>query len=332
MFRSYFLSREWFPWAWPGMAFILFGTWFLVQLTADINEWHGAFGDMLQNALGAPNSVTEDEYLGLILEFLSIAMRYVAFAVFLSFFTKHWVFRWRQAMNNFYMYHWAKLRHVEGASQRVQEDTKRFAQIMEGLGSNFVDSIMTLIVFLPILWELSKHVTVLPWIGEVDHALIYVAILSAASGTVLLAAVGIKLPGLEFNNQMVEAAYRKELVYGEDHENRAAPPTVMELFGNVRRNYFRLFFHYMYFDVFRFSYLQFSVIIPYIALMPTVLSASISLGILNRIVNAFNRVEASFQYLVFSWSTIVELISVYKRLRKFEAEIYRVDRVEQPAE
>ena len=37
-------------------------------------------------------------------------------------------------------------------------------------------------------------------------------------GTVLLMVVGIKLPGLQFNNQKVEAAYRKELVYGEDHE------------------------------------------------------------------------------------------------------------------
>lgn len=331
MFRSYFLSREWFGWAWPGMTFIIFGAWYLVQLTADINEWQGEFWDMIQTALGEPGSVTEDEYMALILQFLGIAMKFVVFAVFLSFFTKHWVFRWRHAMNNFYMTHWAALRHVEGASQRVQEDTKRFAQIMESLGSNFVESIMTLIVFLPILWELSKHVTALPWVGEVDHALIYVAILSACSGTVLLALVGIKLPGLEFNNQLVEAAYRKELVYGEDYEDRAAPPTVQDLFGNVRRNYFRLFFHYMYFDVFRISYLQLSVIIPFIALMPTVVSATITLGIMNRIVNAFNRVEASFQYLVFSWSTIVELISVYKRLRAFEAEIYRVEH-RQPAE
>ncbi|MFM7226751.1 MAG: SbmA/BacA-like family transporter, partial [Betaproteobacteria bacterium] len=29
----------------------------------------------------------------------------------------------------------------------------------------------------------------------------------------------------------------------------------------------------------------------------------------------------SFQFLVRSWSTIVELISVYKRLRAFEAQI-----------
>ena len=54
-------------------------------------------------------------------------------------------------------------------------------------------------------------------------------------GTVFLATVGIKLPGLEFKNQRVEAAYRKELVYGEDDETRAKPPTLAELFGNVRR-------------------------------------------------------------------------------------------------
>ena len=71
---------------------------------------------------------------------------------------------------------------------------------------------MTLVAFLPILWELSKPIKVLPFIGEVDHALVYVAVIFALFGTALLAAIGIKLPGLEFNNQKVEAAFRKELV------------------------------------------------------------------------------------------------------------------------
>ena len=38
---------------------------------------------------------------------------------------------------------------------------------------------MTLAAFLPILWGLSKQVSSLPWIGEVDHALVWVAIISA---------------------------------------------------------------------------------------------------------------------------------------------------------
>jgi len=322
MFRSFFRSRQWALWAYVGSVLILVVTWYKVQLDVEINEWFGTFYDTVQKALGEPGSVTFGEYMAEMMTFLRIAALYIFIAVILEFFIKHFIFRWRTAMNNYYMSHWPALRHIEGASQRVQEDTMRFARIMEGLGVSFMRSIMTLFAFLPLLWTLSSHVTELPWIGEVSHALVYVAILSAASGTVLLAVVGIKLPGLEFENQKVEAAYRKELVYGEDNETRAQPPAVTELFGHVRKNYFRLFFHYLYFDVAKWSYLQATVLVPYIALGPTIVSGAVTLGVMQQIVRAFGRVESSFQYLVNAWTTIVELISVYKRLRLFESHIH----------
>jgi peptide/bleomycin uptake transporter len=226
-------------------------------------------------------------------------------------------------MNNYYMAHWEHLRSIEGAAQRVQEDTMRFARLMEGLGVDFMRSLMTLFAFLPILWTLSAKVTELPWIGPVSHSLVWVAIGFALAGTVVMAVVGIKLPGLEFQNQRVEAAYRKELVYGEDDAARAGPPVATTLFLDVRRNYFRLFFHYLYFDVVKWSYLQFGVLVPYIALGPTLVAGLITLGVMQQIVRAFGRVESSFQYLVLSWTTVVELISVYKRLRAFEQQIRR---------
>lgn len=326
MFRSFFKSRQWFLWAWIGSALILGVTWYKVQLDVRINEWFGSFYDIVQKALGNPGEVTFPDYMAEMMTFFKIAGLYVFIAVILDFFIKHFIFRWRTAMNNYYMSHWHVLRHIEGASQRVQEDTMRFARIMEGLGVSFMRSIMTLIAFLPLLWTLSAHVTELPWIGPVSHSLIYVALLSAASGTVLLAVVGFKLPGLEFENQKVEAAYRKELVYGEDNVERAAPPTVTDLFGHVRKNYFRLYFHYLYFDVAKWSYLQATVLVPYIALGPTIVGGTITLGIMQQIVRAFGRVESSFQYLVNAWTTIVELISVYKRLRAFEAHIWEYEK------
>jgi peptide/bleomycin uptake transporter len=245
----------------------------------------------------------------------------VTVAVFTDFFIKHYVFRWRTAMNDYYAANWHAVRGIEGASQRVQEDTMRFARLMEGLGVSFMRSVMTLFAFLPILWTLSEKITELPWIGEVSHSLVWVAIVFALAGTVLMAVVGVKLPGLEFENQRVEAAFRKELVYGEDDRERATPAQFGALFADVRRNYFRLFFHYMYFDVARYAYLQFGVLVPYIALGPTLVAGVITLGVMQQIVRAFGRVESSFQYLVSSWTTIVELISVYKRLRAFEHRI-----------
>ncbi len=322
MFRSFFFNRRWLLWSLAGSIAILVVTWYKVQLDVRINEWFGDFYDTLQQALATPGAVTFPDFLEKTLTFAKIAGIYVLVAVLLEFYIRHYVFRWRTAMNSYYMRYWPRLRSIEGAAQRVQEDTMRFARIMEGLGVSFMRSVMTLFAFLPLLWSLSEQVTELPWIGPVQHSLVYLAILSAAGGTVLLALVGIKLPGLEFNNQKVEAAYRKELVFGEEHAERADPPTVAELFSNVRHNYFTLYKHYMYFDVAKWSYLQFGVIVPYIMMGPTIVAGIITLGVLQQILRAFDRVESSFQFLVNSWTTIVELISIYKRLRAFEARIH----------
>jgi len=318
MFRSFFLNRQWFWWSILGSLIIVGTTFYKVQLDVQINEWFGDFYNTVQTALGNPNTVAFEDFFAKCLTFAKIAGIYILVAVILEFFIRHYVFRWRTAMNSYYMEHWQKLRHIEGAAQRVQEDTMRFARIVEGLGVALLRSLMTLAAFLPILWTLSANVTELPWIGPVDHSLVYLAILSALFGTVLLAIVGIKLPGLEFKNQRVEAAYRKELVFGEDHEERADPPTIAELFNNIRRNYFNLYKHYLYFDIAKYSYLQFSVIVPYIMLGPTIVAGAFTLGVMQQILRAFGKVEDSFQFLVNSWSTIVELISIYKRLKAFE--------------
>jgi peptide/bleomycin uptake transporter len=318
MFRAFFGSKRWWVWAWLGSALILMGTWYKVQLSVQINDWFGAFYDSVQKALSQPGSITEVSYLGLLLSFFQIAGIFVLVAVLQEFLAKHFVFRWRTAMNDFYIAHWDRLRQIEGASQRVQEDTMRFARLMETLGLGLMDSLLTLLAFLPILWTLSEKVTALPWIGPVPHSLVYVALLFAIFGTVLLAGVGGKLPGLEYANQRVEAAYRKELVIGEDDPTRAAPPTLKDLFKAVRTNHFRMYFHYMYFDAAKWSYLQAGVLVPYIALAPSIVAGAFTLGVMEQIARAFSQVQESFQYLVRSWSSIVELVSVFKRLRAFE--------------
>ena len=321
MFKSFFFSRRWWPWSLLGSLVILLATAYRVSLDVQINEWFGSFYDLVQQGLGQPGSITMEEFWRQLSTFTHVAMLYVTTAVLADFFAKHYIFRWRQAMNEHYMAAWPQLRHIEGAAQRVQEDTMRFARTMEDLGLSFMRSLMTLAAFLPILWTLSEKVTALPVLGAVPHSLVWVALLWSLGGTLLLAGVGVKLPGLEFQNQRVEAAYRKELVLGEDDPARAAPPTAASLFQDVRRNYFRLFFHYLYFDVVKWSYLQVSVLVPLVALGPTVVAGAITLGVMQQIARAFDKVLESFQFLVLNWSTVVEQISVYKRLRAFERQM-----------
>ena len=311
--------HEWQWWSLAGSIAILFSTYFSVQVSVAINNWYRPFYDRLQTALGGEESVPVSELMGLIGTFFEIASIWMVVYVLTRFFVSHYIFRWRTAMNGFYTSHWPRLRHIEGASQRIQEDTMRFSGIMEGLGVNIVDSVMTLFAFLPVLLSLSVHVTELPFVGEIPAPLVTAAILWALFGTTLLAVVGIKLPGLQFRNQRVEAAYRKELVYGEDNEARATPPTLVELFEDVRRNYFRIYFHYAYFNVARGLYLQTDNVFATLILIPTIAAGQITFGIMTQILSAFGQVSNSFQFLVNSWTTIIELISIYKRLQAFEA-------------
>ena len=316
---SNFAPHRWQLWSILGSALILFFTYFQVQVTVAVNNWYRPFYDAIQNALSSESTTTASDLYGYMFSFLILAMTYVLFSVLTSFFVSHYIFRWRTAMNDYYTERWKLVRQIEGASQRIQEDTMRFASIMKTLGVSIVDAVMTLIAFLPVLIQLSENVKSLPLVGEITHPLFFAAIFWSIFGTVLLIVAGIKLPGLEFKNQRVEAAFRKELVLGEDDENRAEPIALRELFANVRKNYFRIYLHYTYFNLFRNFYFQLNNLFAYVLLIPTIAAGSITLGLMNQIIRAFSEVTSSFQYLVRSWSTIIDLISVFKRLQAFES-------------
>ena len=317
----WFSPHPWVWWSIPGSALILFATYFQVQVSVAVNTWYGPFYDMIQAALAKTRPVTFEEFYGQLATFAGIALVAVIVGTLNRFFVSHYIFRWRTAMNDFYVAYWPRLRTIEGASQRVQEDTMRFATITEGLGVNFISAILTLIAFLPVLLKLSSLVTELPLVGSIPYPLVVAAIVWSIFGTGLLALIGIKLPGIEFFNQRVEAAYRKELVLGEDSADRADPPTLSELFQHIRKNYFWFYLNYLYFNVGRIVYLQTDVIFPYILLAPTIIAGKLTLGPMQQILNAFTQVRNSFQILINSWTTIVDLLSVYKRLRAFEATI-----------
>ena len=340
LFAAFWFRLAPHPWQWwsiVGSMLILFSTYYSVQVSVAINNWRRPFFDLVQNALGGSASQSGDNIevtksaeaissdsaglYDLILVFAEIAFLFVFVFVVTRFFVSHFIFRWRTAMNDYYTAQWERVRKIEGASQRIQEDTMRFAEIMEGLGVSIVDAVMTLFAFLPVLWALSEYVKELPLVGEIAHPLFVASLVWSIFGTGLLAIVGIKLPGLFFKNQRVEAAFRKELVYGEDDDSRAQPMTLKELFANVRKNYFKIYFHYMYFNVARGMYIQADNIFVYVLLIPTIAAGAITFGILQQILTAFSQVSNSFQYLVNSWTTIVELLSIYKRLSSFEAAI-----------
>jgi len=318
---NFFKSREWALWAYGGSLAILFTLWYLVQLDVKINDWFGSFYDMIGEALSGDRTVTISEYYGQLATFGKIAAIYVAVSLSVSFFTQHWLFRWRTSMVETYHALFYKARHIEGASQRVQEDTVKFSRIMEGLGVSFVESIMILVAFFPILMGLSMGITV-TFFGEWQYGLVASAIIWSAGITVVLLVVGhvLRLVNIEYDIQAREAAYRKVLVIAEDEDN-IRPKTLNEVFDTVRKIHYTDYARYAIFNVARLACLQANVLVGYIVLAPAIVSGAITLGVMQQILRAFGRVEGSMMYLFKSWSTIIELLSVYKRLNEFEKEL-----------
>ena len=206
----------------------------------------------------------------------------------------------------------------------------QFARGMQSEGVSLLNAALTLIAFLPILYGYSTHITELPLVGAVPQALVWASIAWAVFGTTFLALLGIRLPGLEFRNQRVEAALRKELVHGEDDTSRAGLPTITSLFGDIRRNYFTLYKNYLYFDFGKSVYLNADVVYSVVLLIPSVAKGAVSFGLFTQIQNAFDKVRGAVQVLVGDWDAIVRLISIYKRLRAFEATLdgERLSRIE----
>ena len=355
MMKSFFWNRRWALWAYGVGAAILFSVYLQVQFTVIINDWYREFYDLLQiaaeqgGAIAKGDTVPAEElrsvsefwtlifapitkpftFLGFITipvpaAFLWIAIPYVFVATATNFVVRHYGFRWRQAITEDYIPRWRQVeKEIEGASQRIQEDANRFARIIESLGLAVFRAVMTLIAFLPILWTLSEQVD-LPILRDIPGSLVWAALAVTVGGMIVSWFVGYFLPGLEYNNQRVEAAFRKELVLGEDDKiNHAKPETLFELFTGLRFNYFRLYLHYGYFDLWANLYGQITLLTPLLMVGPGMFTGLVTFGLLNQISNAYSRVDGSFAIVLDNWTTLTELRSIWKRLHEFEMNLDR---------
>lgn len=357
MLKSFFGNKQWALWAWGGLLLLAAAIVLEVRVLVWLNGWYREMWDFLQNphpevAAALPDADTVwdeeltaqaqsglDNFWRLLGQFSMIVFPFIFLRAFSSFFAQHYAFRWRQAMTYAYLPLWEKVEHdIEGASQRLQQDPERFARLVESLGLGLFRAVLTLVSFLPILWMVSAEIMerflnakalatapfslpLFTWTATTPASLVLVACVLAIGGTAISFLVGIKLPGLEYNNQRVEARFRKRLTYSEDNKTFAAVPNLVELFTGLRFNYFRLYLHYSYFALWAGLFGQFVVIVDLILIGSGLVLGIITFGFLNQISHAFTKVSDSLTYFVDNWTTVTELMSVIKRLREFEHNI-----------
>jgi len=341
-------------WAWIGMLIFVGHQAFRAYISWRLNGWYESFYDMLQSSIqlvtignttdatdalfavshddvasgevgsgsGALETIWSSARAAIwqqLIDFVYIVAPSVVVHPIAGFLRNWWVFSWRIELMKMYLKRYnTHLPALEGTSQRIHEDTQRFAAGVQGCVVIVLHSLFTLLVFCPTLYAL-------------DPLLMYVAI-GVALGSILISAlIGWPLVGLEVNNQRVEAELRKQLVVVELQTSPNVPPTAdgvystfLIVFARLRRNYLRLYVSFAALGLWLSFYEQAMAILPYGLAGPRLFvedaSRRITLGQLMKITNSFGRVFDSLNVISDNWMSINEFRSVVRRLREFERE------------
>lgn len=328
-------------------------------LKYSINAWYDGFYDLLQTAApphmmmlsgeeqdassGSVANVGMEEVWSKLSDFAWLVLPMCILHPVVKFVRSHWSFAWRVKLMKSYVRKWnPQQRPVEGAAQRVHEDTQRFSSGLNGCLVVVLDSACTLVVFIPILLDIGKRVVAPRWSrGLGDAWILSLALWSALLGVVVAGVIGRKLIGLEVRNQKVEASLRRELVLLEtapvsvccaSNEDEAGGYAVMSnpsaafvtLWADLRENYHRLFLNFMSLNAWLAVFEQYMTLIPYLAAAPLLFAPepdNITLGTLVQLSNSFGKVFASLNIVGDNWGAINEFVSCVVRLRQFEGSV-----------
>ena len=307
--------------AWSTLTFLALIVGFQAYLTRQFNDWYKVFYDALEDkdqAAFLESFINRGDFLLYDVTtwgFIPLALLAILLFAYTQFIGNRFSFRWREAMTKEYLPRWKMMdNHTEGASQRIQEDTRKFAWYIWILGEGFIKAIMILVFFLPVLWTLSEGF-------DIPGYLIWIALGVSVGGLGISTIVGRKLPKLEYNNQVVEAQLRKALVRCEDNKDAHTNKHILEVFAEMKVNYYRLYDNYKYYSLWENLYFQAGVVIPYLIASPQYFAGLITLGTLVQIGNAFDKIHESMSFFTDNWMTVTELKSVIIRLKEFEDDI-----------
>src|SRR4029434_4853556 len=128
-----------------------------------------------------------------------------------------------------------------------------------------------------------------------------------------------KLTVLEYENQVVEAAFREKLCSCDDDPHLYADQKkFQDLFVSIRTNWNRLYFYNALFDLWKHFYLIHVWMVPFLVLASGLFMGLITFGVMMQVNDAFTRVNNTVSQFIQNWQIITEVRSIYRRLGEFE--------------
>ena len=305
---------------------------FQVWLNVRFNTWYKTFYDALQNK-------DWDTFIWQLGVFSVLAAFFIVSAVYQIYLQQWLQIRWRRWLTTKYLGRWLgggihyrmrlKGDSADNPDQRIADDIKQFINNTLDIGISLLGSIVTLVSFVVILWNLSASTPLV--IGSqsfnIPGYLVWAALIYAVLGTWVTHLVGKPLIKLNFDQQRYEADFRFSLVRLRENAEevtllsgeRAEKERLLDRFGRVVGNWYGIMQRTKRLTFLTAGYSQVAVIFPFIVVSPLYFAGSMMLGGLMQIASAFGQVQGALSFFVKAYSDIADWKAVLNRLAGFDA-------------
>jgi vitamin B12/bleomycin/antimicrobial peptide transport system ATP-binding/permease protein len=327
----YFRSED----RWPGR--ILLGAMIAIQLavvaiTVILNTWYNFFYNTLQD-------YDLSGFVRAILYFCAIATVYTLLVVYQTYLNYWLQIRWRRWMTQTYLRQWLNTANhyrmqligdaADNPDQRIADDLQAFTSSTLSLGLGLLDSCVTLVSFVVILWRLSEDAPLELFGVNIHGYLVLAALIYAIIGTWLTHLIGWRLTPLNFQQQRYEADFRFNLVRSRENAEQIASlrgeaaerERLFDRFSMVVSNWIAIMQRQKKLMFFTQSYGQAATLFPYVMVAPAYFAKKMQLGGIMQTGQAFDRVQNALSYFVSTYRSIAEYMAVVSRLEGFEIAI-----------
>jgi vitamin B12/bleomycin/antimicrobial peptide transport system ATP-binding/permease protein len=322
---------------WPGrilliavIALQLFQVW----LNVKFNSWYNTFYNALQNK-------DWNVFIYQLGVFSILAAAFIVTAVYQIYLQQWLQIRWRRWLTKRYLGRWLehgthyrmrlKGDQADNPDQRIADDIRQFIANTLDIGIALLGSIVTLVSFVVILWNLSAATPLM--IGsqsfEVPGYLVWAALIYAIIGTWVTHLVGRPLIKLNFDQQRYEADFRFSLVRLRENAEQvtllsgeeAEEGRLRDRFANVVRNWYGIMQRTKRLTFLTAGYNQVAIIFPFLVVSPVYFFGAMTLGGLMQVASAFGQVQSSLSFFVTAYTNIADWKAVLDRLAGFESSI-----------
>jgi putative ATP-binding cassette transporter len=306
----------------------------VVGLAVLINQWNNAFYNALQDR-------DWNSFVNQLAYFCLLAASFIVLKVYQLYLNQWLQVRWRRWMTQAYLQNWlANANHyrmqlqgdaADNPDQRIAEDIQLFVVRTLRIGLGFLNSVVTILSFVVILWGLSDAAPLHLFGSTVNIPgyLVWAALIYSVAGTLFTHLIGRPLIKLIFTQQRFEADFRFNLVRTRENSEqiallageKAETGRLIDRFQRVVNNWFEIMARQKKLTFFTAGFDQVSVVFPYIVVSPAYFAGQVQLGALMQTASAFGSVQSAMSFFVSAYSELAEWGAVIQRLTGFNAAI-----------